>query len=379
MRKTICKPNYTFVKRDIFYFSRRIPEDLQQHYPTTRITQSLRTKKTREAATAARLLSSQLDQQWFQLRLQKQAGQLSGQSFLSQNSTQLTLEEALTYYLKHKGKSRSKLFHEHASRHVSYLQQAVIEKKQLKDFTAKDALTFRDWLQHKGLRNASVHKAFSSIRAIFTFAIQEHALGIKNVFTGVYLPSEKEDAKKRLPIAIDDIRHIQSQCKIMDDDLRWLVALISDTGMRLAEAAGLTLSDIHLDEDIPYITVQPHPHRSLKTPSSERVIPLTGASLWAAKRIEQNATSDYCFPRYTNNERCNSNSASAALNKWVKATTNKAYVIHGFRHSFRDRLRSLGAQSELIDQLGGWSLKSVGQGYGDGYGLCNLFRFIKDI
>ena len=30
-----------------------------------------------------------------------------------------------------------------------------------------------------------------------------------------------------------------------DDDLRWLVALLSDTGMRLGEAVGLLKSDIH--------------------------------------------------------------------------------------------------------------------------------------
>ena len=35
--------------------------------------------------------------------------------------------------------------------------------------------------------------------------------------------------------------------------------------------------------------------------------------------------------------------------------------------------------SEIIDQLGGWSLKSVGQGYGEGYKLAQLFKFILQI
>jgi integrase len=38
----------------------------------------------------------------------------------------------------------------------------------------------------------------------------------------------------------------------IDDDIRWLVALVSDTGMRLAEAAGLSLSDFNLQGDIPF-------------------------------------------------------------------------------------------------------------------------------
>jgi len=156
----------------------------------------------------------------------------------------------------------------------------------------------------------------------------------------------------------------------IDDDLRWLVSLISDTGMRLAEAAGLTIDDLVLDNEIPHVVIQPHSHRPLKTRSSERVIPLVGASLWAAQRIKQNVTGEYCFPRYTNNDRTNSNSASAALNKWIKSlTNNKENTIHGFRHKFRDRLRAVNSPLEMIDQIGGWSLKTVGQGYGDGYQL----------
>jgi hypothetical protein len=38
-----------------------------------------------------------------------------------------------------------------------------------------------------------------------------------------------------------------------DDDLRWLIALISDTGMRLSEAAGLHVDDIVLGE-VPYVS-----------------------------------------------------------------------------------------------------------------------------
>ncbi|MEL0205892.1 MAG: integrase, partial [Alphaproteobacteria bacterium] len=34
---------------------------------------------------------------------------------------------------------------------------------------------------------------------------------------------------------------------------RWLLALISDTGMRLSEAAGLASDDIVLDAEIPHI------------------------------------------------------------------------------------------------------------------------------
>ena len=197
MRKTIRTSNYTFTKRGVYYFSRRIPEDLQQYYQQLRIVRSLRTKQPKEAATAAQLLSSQLDQLWFQLRLQKQTEQLSSLSHFQQQSSQFTLEQALAYYLEQKGKTRSRLFHKHAMLYVSYLQTAVPHKTKLKDFTPRDALAFRNWLQAKGLSNASVNKSFANIRAIFNFVIQEHALEFRNVFKGMQLPSEKDDAKKR--------------------------------------------------------------------------------------------------------------------------------------------------------------------------------------
>ena len=43
----------------------------------------------------------------------------------------------------------------------------------------------------------------------------------------------------------------------------------------------------------------------------------------------------------------------------LKSVAGDEAVIHGLRHSFRDRLRAAEAPSELIDQLGGWSLQSV--------------------
>jgi hypothetical protein len=49
------------------------------------------------------------------------------------------------------------------------------------------------------------------------------------------------------------------------------------------------------------------------------------------------------------------------------------------RHSFRDRLRAVEAPTDMIDQLGGWALKSVGQGYGDGYELELLIRHLHRI
>ena len=149
--------------------------------------------------------------------------------------------------------------------------------------------------------------------------------------------------------------------------------------MRLAEAIGLHQDDLVLDTDVPYAQIREHPWMSLKTKAiSHRVVPLVGASLWVAQHIKQNAT-EYCFPRCIDGIKSNSNSASAALNKWIKQVDGSDNVIYGFRHSFGDRLRAVSEPIDMIHQLGGWSLQSVGQGYGDGYLGSLLNEYLTDV
>jgi len=73
---------------------------------------------------------------------------------------------------------------------------------------------------------------------------------------------------------------------------------------------------------------------------------------------------------------CKANSASAALNKWLKQTIGGGYVIHGFRHAMRDRLRAVSCPSEMIDHIGGWSKRSVGKGYGEGYSVLQTSQWM---
>jgi integrase len=116
------------------------------------------------------------------------------------------------------------------------------------------------------------------------------------------------------------------------------------------------------------VNIRPHPWRSLKTSSSERLVPLVGSSKWAAERIlAQSTESRFAFPNYNDGQRTNANSASAALNKWLKSKIGRGYTIHSFRHSMRDRLRAVECPSEIIDQIGGWLTHGVGNSYGNGY------------
>jgi integrase len=143
-----------------------------------------------------------------------------------------------------------------------------------------------------------VGRLLNCLTAVFNFNVHELDLKFQNPFSGVFL-DKKAGTKKRQSITVPQVHHIQSACMLEDDDIRWLVSLISDTGMRLAEAAGLLRDDIDLSCNIPVVHVRPHPWRTLKTDSSKRTIPLVGQSLWAAERIvTMTKPGDFAFPRY---------------------------------------------------------------------------------
>ena len=79
-------------------------------------------------------------------------------------------------------------------------------------------------------------KAISN--AVINISINEIGINMINPFSGTFIPDDNKK-KTRLPIPIENIRNIQAECKNLNDDNRWLIALISDTGMRLSEACGL--------------------------------------------------------------------------------------------------------------------------------------------
>ena len=384
---------YTFVRGGYFYYSRRVPSDLTGHYSYPRIVKALRTKSSQKARILSVTASSQLETYWTQLRLLR--GDVFGSNLVKPLCTSVarlgpntpvpvrrrsegpTLLDALDVYLAQRGKGRPKSFEVTARRACGYVIE-VSSNKALADYDRSDALRFRDWLIERGLTGSSVTRNFSYVKAVINFAISELALDVRNPYIGVY-HDRQAGVEVRKPVPVGCIRSTQAACQAHDDDLRWLIALVSDTGMRLAEAAGLQTGDfINTNGTLPYVMLVRHPWRNLKTASSERLVPLAGEALWAARRILQsNSGSSFAFPRYNTGKVTSANSASAALNKWLKQYVPEGCTMHSFRHSMRDRLRAVECPSDIVDQIGGWATAGVGHGYGSGYPLNVLHQWVK--
>ena len=363
--------SYLYQKRGVYYFSKQVPCDIRQHYSRDRIVICLRTKSSSKAMRSCQSLLQRLEDYWMSLRLS--AMPLPGQHLIQDRprdyhgSDSPLLSEALAKYLLLKGYGKDMTFVRGANRNIRYLIDHLGDRP-IDAYTSADAASLRDSLIDGGLSVSSVKRNFSTIRSIINLTITEQGLDCINAFSRTYMPDEEK--QRRLPIPMECIRIIQSDCIDADDDMRWIVAMLSDTGMRLGEVVGLAKSDIIINGDMPYINLRPHAWRRLKTRGSERYIPLVGQALWASSRaIEATSGSDFLFPRYANSHSCNANSASAAINKWLKPRVPDKCVIHSFRHSMRDRLRAVECPSDIIDAIGGWVTTGVGQKYGAGHSL----------
>jgi integrase len=367
-------------RKGVFYFVRRVPVDMQPYYSSNRISMSLKTKSSYAAIRASKSINQRLEDYWLGLRLQNMdipAIQVV-KSHGSAIDDDLLLSEACDLYLRLKGAGKDKVFKRTANRNTGYVTK-LLGDRPISSYSSNEAAQFRDWCIDKGMGIKTVKRVFSSIRAIINLAIAEEGLDCSNAFAKTYFPND-DNAQSRQPISIQDIRKVQSLCKDIDDEMRWLIALISDTGMRLGEAAGLLKEDFKMDEPIPHIDLKPHPWRSLKTKGSQRLIPLTNEALWASKRLlEANNDSIFAFTRYCDERGCKANSASGGLNKWLQQYVPENCVIHGFRHSLRDRLRAVECPSDIVDAIGGWKTSGVGHGYGNGYPLEVLERWMEKL
>ena len=384
---------YLKLKGMTYYFSRRVPKRLQRHCSTDRIEVCLHTSSRHHAARQSIILSSQLEDQWNLLR-NKDIGHSLWRHFEERpvtlfaaiegqaNTTAIIvprLSEAAETYVSMKGAGRSKTFAAGIHRSLRYLIE-VADDKPIDAYVRADANALRDYLRARGLSSESIKRNLSNLRAILNFVLKELGLEPNIAFSGVYL-GEDVGTVKRKPVALEDIRTLQSLCLQANDEPRWIIALLSDTGLRLSEALGLTKEDIHLTTTSPYVDIRPQPWRRLKTRNSERQVPVVGQALWALQQADEATIGSFIFPKYCTHTTCKANSASAALNKWLSSRLQGAdhVVLHSFRHSLRDRLRAVECPPDIIDSIGGWSKSGVGEGYGDGHGIEILHKWMSRI
>ena len=284
MSKVMYKSDASYVscRAGVYYYTRRIPYDVRQHYASDRLSFSLRTKSSVGALRVAQSVTQRLEDYWLGLRLQDMdipAIHLVKANYVDDSS--LSMLEAVENYLRIKGDD-DRIFVRTAQRNGNYVAK-LLGNRPITSYATSEAAQFRDWCLDKGMNINSVKQVSASIRSIINLNIHEYGLEGTNAFSGTYMP-DGFDTPKRKPILNNALQIVQHHCQTSNDEPRCLVALISDTGMRLSEASGLSKNDVYLNGEVHYVDIKPHPWRRLKTTGSQREVPLVGVSLWAAKQ-----------------------------------------------------------------------------------------------
>lgn len=152
----------------------------------------------------------------------------------------------------------------------------------------------------------------------------------------------------------------------MRPEARAIVYILAETGTRPSEIYRAKADAIKLEEKIPYI----HIRGDLKTKTSERRIPLVG---YALKEFAK-------YPQGFSWRWKNENSMTAGINKYMRENNllpSSEHSLYSLRHTFKDRLRDIGAPEEIIDELMGH--KKDGPKYGRGHTLEMKKKWLQKI
>jgi integrase len=241
--------------------------------------------------------------------------------------------------------------------------------KPIHQYTRSDARAFRDYFIERS-KISTGKRNRNNLQGLFTRIYEELDIDKPSPFLGLRWPTDSA-TKARPPFSMGELNAIQTSCYFLDDDIRWIVGLLADTGCRLSEIIGLAAEDVKVTSPIPHLIIQPHPWRRLKSESSRRQVPLIGSSLWGAGRALSRAEGLTLFSRYCSTNQCKSTYAGNTINKYLKPFSD-GKGTHSFRHLMSDRLRDVGCPEDVIASVLGHSRATITSRYGSGHNLQTL-------
>ena len=237
------------------------------------------------------------------------------------------------------------------------------------ELTRDQARLYIETRLNDGMKTQTVQKEVNLIRAIFTKAIRELSLNIRNPFESLNIPNLGKDADKRDIFSINELRKIASACIEKDDEIRRMILLQLFTGSRISEVAGLRKQDVILNP-VPYAVLEEHDKRGLKNGNSVRVLPLVKPALEVVLKQLEEVQGAYLFPRYNQQTKTSGGAASATVNKFLENFyEGKKKTSHCFRHSLTTLLRNADVTRDVKDELTGHRKQSMSDNYGEGYAL----------
>jgi integrase len=245
---------------------------------------------------------------------------------------------------------------------IASLGDVKISKLPIENITRKDANTYRDFLL-KRVSPSSVARNKNTVNAVINWHIKENGLDTSSPFNGLIIKGSTHTKNDKLPLTQQDVSQLNSQMSASTAEPIYI--LLRDTGMRVGEVAGLLVGDVSLQDKT--LHIKPNDIRTLKTLGSERVIPLSEASLVALQEYRHGKDdNDPIFPQYAK-PNGNTNLSATLMKQFRKVITDPLKSAHSLRHSISDNLRNTGCDSSLKDAILGHTTAGMGARYGSGY------------
>jgi integrase len=400
---------------EIYYYNRRVPEELRHLDSRETIRQSLKTDSKSQAIAKGQALNEQVEAYWQELASTETAhcnsrfrklvngARRYGFSYIPMNDVrQLPFEELAQRIIALEGKTTN--FQVEAllggKPQASLSGEALIEKywlltqekvlgktvdqirkwknpriKAVNNFVAASGITdlskasradvekLKNWwlerVKKEGKNSGSANKDLIHLKDVLQTVSESEGLNldIDRLFKKVMLKTRFQQT--RLPFTPQQIITMFSakQFEQINPKFRAFLYAISETGARPSEIVGLLPEDIVLDAEIPHIKIVDRKDRPLKTANSERTIPLVGYSLKGFRMMPGG------MPEY----RDKPDNLTNAVNKALRENDflpSKRHTIYSFRHSFQDRILNVNAPDRVQAELMGHRFSRPK--YGDG-------------
>lgn len=256
---------------------------------------------------------------------------------------------------------------------VSDLPVEALDRDKVKAYVATRLST--------DVTRATIEKEVKILRAIINKGIIELGLQMTNPFERLTIPDGSgRDSTKREKFSVNEHRLAVSKAIVANDELRTIVLVIALTGCRIGEAVGLRVQDCYLEIETPHVSFEEYGLRRVKTANSERKVPLLPQLKEAIERQLERIGSQQLalFPKYNNlSLEPAADSASAALNKWIRSSVGGSKTCHSFRHSVQDLLREAEVPEDVREELLGWGRQKHADSYGDGRSLALKLKYME--
>jgi integrase len=286
-----------------------------------------------------------------------------------------TFSDALALYFKHHSGKDSK-FAADVNRTFGFAK-SVIGDPPLSKIKRIDASRILDAFLARDLKTASVRRNMAVLSAIYNLGVLEYELDLKNPFAAQKIPDMLTDAREVPSFTNSELRQIATAALTQKTTEALIPCLQIETGARISEIAMLRIEDLRLDDEIPNVRIVQHLEhaRRLKTgKSSERVLPLVGVSLDAARIALGFAEGDGWLFKISHKL------PSSRVNEWLSQTLHSRAASHSLRHSLETRLVRAGVDQRIVDAILGHAPQAkTGSIYFSGYGLPDIAAALAKI